>query len=91
LLLLLLFENKITVDPRGYMDVFKKEELVYLTAESPNVIQTLEDDKVYIIGGLVDHNRLKVFIHHPAFLGDPKGVRWRALIVIRGRRGSPTR
>ncbi len=47
------------------MDVFKKEELVYLTAESPNVIQTLEDDKVYIIGGLVDHNRLKVFIHHP--------------------------
>jgi tRNA (guanine9-N1)-methyltransferase len=51
------------VDPRGYMDVFKKEELVYLTAESPNVIQTLEDDKVYIIGGLVDHNRLKVFIH----------------------------
>jgi tRNA (guanine9-N1)-methyltransferase len=60
-----LFENKITVDPRGYMDVFKKEELVYLTAESPNVIQTLEDDKVYIIGGLVDHNRLKVIIHHP--------------------------
>lgn len=55
------FENwrNITVDPRGYMDVFKKEELVYLTAESPNVIQTLEDDKVYIIGGLVDHNRLK--------------------------------
>ncbi|KAF1331947.1 tRNA methyltransferase, partial [Globisporangium splendens] len=45
--------------PRCYIDLFKKESLVYLTADSPNIITKLSRDKVYIIGGIVDRNRLK--------------------------------
>ena len=46
-------------DARPYVDMFPREKLVYLTAESPHTLCALEPDKVYIIGGLVDHNRLK--------------------------------
>ena len=36
---------------------FKKEDMVYLTADSPNIIETLDVKKAYIIGGIVDRNR----------------------------------
>ena len=32
-------------------DLWTKEEVVYLTAESDNVLTELSDEKVYVIGG----------------------------------------
>eukprot|EP01122_Echinamoeba_exundans_P013750 TRINITY_DN6052_c0_g1_i1.p1 TRINITY_DN6052_c0_g1~~TRINITY_DN6052_c0_g1_i1.p1 ORF type:complete len:379 (+),score=99.12 TRINITY_DN6052_c0_g1_i1:65-1138(+) len=48
---------------KGFEEVWPKEKIVYLTAESDEVIQTLNPDEVYIIGGLVDHNRIKGHVH----------------------------
>uniref|UniRef100_A0A1I8ETN2 tRNA (guanine(9)-N(1))-methyltransferase n=2 Tax=Wuchereria bancrofti TaxID=6293 RepID=A0A1I8ETN2_WUCBA len=39
--------------------IFEKNDIVYLTADSENSLQTLDSSKVYVIGGLLDHNSLK--------------------------------
>ena len=45
---------------KNYFDVLDKEKIIYLTAESENVVESFDDDKFYVIGGLVDHNSHKV-------------------------------
>uniref|UniRef100_A0A023GKN4 tRNA (guanine(9)-N(1))-methyltransferase n=1 Tax=Amblyomma triste TaxID=251400 RepID=A0A023GKN4_AMBTT len=55
-----------------HLSCFRKEDVVYLSSESENELQELEEDKAYIIGGLVDHNRNKGLCHR---LAEEQGVK----------------
>ena len=45
----------------SYLQMFaeRRASLVYLTADSPNVLSEVSADDIYIIGGIVDRNRHK--------------------------------
>jgi len=55
------FENwqGVKCEEKSYLDLFPKERLVYLTADSDDSIQALDENDIYIIGGIVDKNRYK--------------------------------
>eukprot|EP00041_Stephanoeca_diplocostata_P017837 m.367518 g.367518 ORF g.367518 m.367518 type:complete len:385 (+) comp20835_c0_seq1:209-1363(+) len=57
---------KINTHEKPYHEAFPKESIIYLSSESENVLSTLDDTKVYVIGGLVDHNRFKGLTHKMA-------------------------
>ncbi|XP_067409939.1 tRNA methyltransferase 10 homolog A isoform X2 [Emydura macquarii macquarii] len=49
----------IHITSEHYNELMKKEDLVYLTSDSPDVLNELDETKAYVIGGLVDHNHHK--------------------------------
>ncbi|XP_072513829.1 tRNA methyltransferase 10 homolog C [Salminus brasiliensis] len=46
----------ITATSQQHIDVFPHDQLVYLTADSPNILHTFDHSKVYVIGAFVDHS-----------------------------------
>jgi tRNA (guanine9-N1)-methyltransferase len=50
----------VNFNEHSFTEVFDHEKIVYLTSESENIIEKMEDDNIYVIGGLVDHNSQKV-------------------------------
>ena len=49
-----------------YDSVFSPTKIVYLSSEAEEVLDTLEGDTGYVIGGLVDHNHHKGLCHGEA-------------------------
>lgn len=58
---------------KSYLELeeYPRDKIVYLTAESDNVLTQPENDKLYVIGGLVDHNSKKGLCHQ---LAEKEGV-----------------
>nr|XP_004661696.1 tRNA methyltransferase 10 homolog A isoform X2 [Jaculus jaculus]XP_044999323.1 tRNA methyltransferase 10 homolog A isoform X2 [Jaculus jaculus]XP_044999324.1 tRNA methyltransferase 10 homolog A isoform X2 [Jaculus jaculus] len=56
----------INIKAEHYSELIKKEDLVYLTSDSPNILKELDESKAYVIGGLVDHNHHKGFTYKQA-------------------------
>lgn len=50
----------------SFMELFEKDKIIYLTSESEDVLDELEKNAVYIIGGLVDHNHHKCLTYELA-------------------------
>ncbi|XP_038844134.1 tRNA methyltransferase 10 homolog C-like isoform X2 [Salvelinus namaycush] len=46
----------ITSTEQRHVDLFPRDDLVYLTADSPNVLRTFDNSKVYIVGSMVDRS-----------------------------------
>lgn len=49
----------VRMSAEGLVETHAKEDIVYLTHDADDVLEELDDGKVYVIGGIVDRNRLK--------------------------------
>lgn len=49
----------VKIHEKPYYDLFDHNSIVYLTSDSDNILNELDSNAVYIIGGLVDHNHHK--------------------------------
>ncbi|XP_066097780.1 tRNA methyltransferase 10 homolog C [Saccopteryx bilineata] len=46
----------LTATEKSHVDLFPKDNIIYLTADSPNIMTTFKHDKIYIVGSFVDKN-----------------------------------
>lgn len=60
----------ITATARTPADAFPRQDLVYLTADSPNVLRTFDHGKVYVVGAMVDRS-----IHSGVSLANAKRLK----------------
>ena len=54
--------NYIEFRNEDFENIYESSQCVYLTADTNDMLDDLNTDDVYIIGAMVDHNRLKVCI-----------------------------
>eukprot|EP00742_Colponemidia_sp_Colp-10_P004182 GILJ01004461.1.p1 GENE.GILJ01004461.1~~GILJ01004461.1.p1 ORF type:complete len:382 (-),score=93.49 GILJ01004461.1:83-1228(-) len=50
---------KVHCEEKPIWELFDKSQLVYLSPDSPNILTSLDKEKVYVIGGLVDRQVAK--------------------------------
>ncbi|KAL3871517.1 hypothetical protein ACJMK2_039511 [Sinanodonta woodiana] len=67
------FQNYlIEITDSSYIDLFKPDEIVYLSPDSTNILTEVSHDHVYVIGGLVDESVTKNITQSQA---DAQGIR----------------
>lgn len=66
----------------------KGRQLVYLSADSEEELETLSPEEIYIIGGIVDHNRHKMLCQNKA---EKLGIRTARLPIGKYIENLPTR
>ena len=44
---------------KNYLDIRDKEKFIYLSGDAEEEMTEFDPEKIYIIGGIVDHNKLK--------------------------------
>lgn len=66
----------------------KGRQLVYLSADSEEELDTLSPEEIYIIGGIVDHNRHKMLCQNKA---EKMGIRTARLPIGKYIQNLPTR
>ena len=66
------FENyMIDMTEKSHLEVFKHDEIIYLSPNSSNILHDISTDKVYVIGGLVDESVQRNVTHSRA---DQSGI-----------------
>jgi ribonuclease P protein 1 len=52
-------ENLIFETSQSYVDLFPRDDLIYLTSDAKKAMKTYDSSKVYIIGNIVDNDKQK--------------------------------